>query len=79
MRHADWPFPNLTYCSISYPTEAVKILAAQKGWKVVVVADKKTPADWAYPNVDFLSVEMQQSLPYEITPLVPYNNYGCAA
>jgi hypothetical protein len=44
----------------------------------VVVADKKTPTDWAYPNVDFLSVDMQKNLAYEIVPLVPYNNYGCA-
>jgi hypothetical protein len=42
----------------------------------VVVADKKTPTDWAYPNVDFLSVEMQQNLPFKIASLLPYNNYG---
>jgi hypothetical protein len=44
----------------------------------VVVADKKTSTDWAYPNVDFLSVEMQQNLPFKIASLLPSNNYGCA-
>ena len=32
--------------TISSPTEDVKKLAAIKGWKVVVVGDAKTPADW---------------------------------
>ena len=32
--------------TINSPTEDVKKLAAMKGWKVVVVGDTKTPADW---------------------------------
>ena len=32
--------------TINSPTEDVKKLAAIEGWKVVVVGDTKTPADW---------------------------------
>ena len=32
--------------TINSPTEDVKKLAAMKGWKVVVVGDTKTPAEW---------------------------------
>ena len=32
--------------TINSPTEDVKKLAAIDGWKVVVVGDTKTPADW---------------------------------
>lgn len=53
-------------------------LAALDGWKVVMVADKKTPVDWTHHNVVFLSVEEQQRLPYHITKHLPWNNYGYA-
>ena len=32
--------------TVNSPTEDVKKLAAIEGWKVVVVGDTKTPADW---------------------------------
>jgi hypothetical protein len=50
--------------SINYPTPEVKILAAQPGWKVVVVGDRKTPADWSWENCVFLSVNDQKKLGY---------------
>jgi hypothetical protein len=62
--------------SIAYPTPAVTRLAGLPGWKVVVVADKKTPHDWSSPGVDFLSVEKQEKLDYRTTRLVPWNSYG---
>lgn len=63
--------------SIAYPTPAVTRLASLPGWKVVVVADKKTPRDWSSPGVDFLSVSQQEGLDYSISRLVPWNSYGC--
>jgi hypothetical protein len=62
--------------SIAYPTPAVTRLASLPGWKVVVVADKKTPQDWASPGVDFLSVQQQDNLDYKTSRLVPWNSYG---
>ena len=34
--------------TIRSPTDAVRALAQQSGWKVVVVGDKKTPKTWRY-------------------------------
>ena len=62
--------------TINYPTQALKKLASQKGWRLVVVADKKTPVDWHLENCDFLSVEKQLSLGYAITKLLPWNHYS---
>jgi hypothetical protein len=61
--------------TIQYPTEALKKLAIQPGWRIVVVADKKTPSDWLLANCDFLSVERQQELGYEILQYLPWNHY----
>jgi hypothetical protein len=61
--------------SINHPTKALEKLAVQEGWHVVVVGDKKTPADWHLPNSDYLSIEKQQELGYNITKLLPWNHY----
>jgi len=34
--------------TINAPTDDLKKLADIEGWKVVVVGDTKTPADWRY-------------------------------
>ena len=64
--------------TVNYPTDTIKTLARVPGWRTVVVADLKTPADWELANVDFLTVEMQRTLGYSILPLLPNNHYGCA-
>lgn len=61
--------------TINYPTKALQQFVAQSDWRVVVVADKKTPADWNLPNCEFLSVEKQQNLGYQILPYLPWNHY----
>lgn len=61
--------------TIQYPTEELKKLAALPGWRLVVVGDKKTPADWYLANCEYLSVERQMELGYEITGLLPWNHY----
>ena len=49
--------------TISLPTEDVKYIHDTAfDWCVVVVADKKTPSDWSYKNVIFLSVEKQEKM-----------------
>lgn len=64
--------------TINYPTETVKALAKAPGWRVVVVADQKTPRDWQLVDVDILDLEKQKTLDYKILPLLPYNHYGWA-
>lgn len=61
--------------TINYPTAALKKLAQLPGWRVVVVGDKKTPADWQCQGCDFLSIEKQSELNYSITKFLPYNHY----
>ncbi len=66
----------------SQATETAKALAAVPGWKLVVVADKNTPKDWALDGalagVDFLDLDRQQALGYSILPLLPDNHLACA-
>ncbi len=64
----------LIITSIFSPTKAVKKFANKKDWKVVVVGDKKTPADWELPGVIYLNLELQEKL----FPLfrLPYNIYA---
>lgn len=62
--------------TINYPTSAIKKLAGQEGWRVVVVADKKTPKDWHCDNCDFISVDKQLELNYEIVKYLPWNHYS---
>lgn len=61
--------------SIFPPTEAIEKFAARNDYKLVVVGDKKTPADWSYDGVDFLSTEDQESLGYKLASTLPYNHY----
>ena len=42
--HDKW----IVLTTVNLPTEDVKKLAGIEGWKVVVVGDTKTPADWRY-------------------------------
>ncbi len=49
--------------TISLPTDDIKYIHDSSfDWCIVVVADKKTPANWSYKNVVFLSVEVQEQM-----------------
>jgi len=62
--------------TINSPTEAVRELAKLKDeWPMIVVGDNKTPPDWAYPGVEFLSMASQAGLGYSLGPLLPENHY----
>lgn len=61
--------------TIQYPTHQLKKLASLQGWRLVVVGDRKTPKDWYLDGCDFLSIEKQQTLDYEIIKLLPENHY----
>lgn len=62
--------------TINYPTAALKKLATLKDWHLVVVGDRKTPKDWQLENCEFLSIEKQQMLDYEIIKFLPENHYS---
>lgn len=61
--------------SIFQPTEAVAAFAKMDDYKLVVVGDKKTPADWHYNNVEYLSVDAQQGIGTHLKEVLPYNHY----
>lgn len=61
--------------TINYPSAALKKLATLPDWHLVVVGDRKTPQDWHLENCEFLSIEKQQTLNYEIIKLLPENHY----
>ena len=72
-KHSNW----VVITTINYPTDTVKRIAKAPGWRVVVVADQKTPRDWQLDNVDILDLEKQKELDYKVLALLPYNHNGC--
>jgi hypothetical protein len=64
--------------SINKPTEHVKYLNdALMGWCVVIAGDKKTPQDWNYKSIVYLSVRDQAKLAerYRIVAKIPWSSY----
>lgn len=63
--------------TINPPTEAIESISrlASAGWSIVVVGDRKTPPDWAAPNIDYISVDDQATMFGNLADIVPYNHY----
>ena len=61
--------------SINHPTEAIHSFSKLKGYKVIVVGDKKTPSDWSCKGVVFLSIEKQFQIGRYLNKLLPFNHY----
>lgn len=62
--------------SIFKPTEAIEAFAALNDYHLVVVGDKKTPADWHYENCTYLNVSDQLALSPSLANAIPFNHYG---
>jgi glycosyltransferase involved in cell wall biosynthesis len=62
--------------SIFKPTEAIEKFAALKDYHLVVVGDKKTPADWHYDNCTYLNTDAQVDLCASLANAIPFNHYG---
>ena len=61
--------------SIFNPTEAVVSFSKLTDYQLIVVGDKKTPHNWSYPNVNYISIEKQDYLEFELVKVLPYNHY----
>jgi hypothetical protein len=61
--------------SIYLPSEAIARYAAMKGWNLVVVGDRKTPENWQYENVTYLSPADQIELGYSLGSVLPWDHY----
>ena len=65
----------LIITSIFHPTDAAKKFAAIPDWHLVVVGDKKTPADWQLEGVTYLGPEAQEATGFEMVKHLPWNHY----
>lgn len=62
--------------SIYPPSQAVKDFARLPNWRCIVIGDRKSPSDWAHPEVDYYSLESQLQLPYKLATLLPTDHYA---
>lgn len=62
--------------TINHPTDGVKKIASNyKDWSFIVVGDKKTPTNWNWEGVQFLSVPDQLALESAFARECPFNHY----
>ncbi len=62
--------------SIFYPTKAIEAYSELEDFNLVVVGDRKTPSDWKFKHVDYLSVADQVSMEYQLSKVLPYDHYS---
>lgn len=62
--------------SIFSPTVAIETFARLNDYQLVVVGDKKTPADWQYENCIYLNTDDQLALASSFAQAIPFNHYG---
>src|SRR5258706_11752846 len=62
--------------SIFKPKEAIQKFSAMKDHHLIVVGDKKTPADWHHDNCTFLNTDAQSRLCPSLADAIPFNHYG---
>ena len=61
--------------SINEPTTAVKSFSQLKDYKTLVIGDSKTPEDWNFPGVMFISLKEQENISFNLSKLLPLNHY----
>jgi hypothetical protein len=66
---------SIVITSIFEPTPAVKKFAKLDDYSLIVVGDRKTPINWQYDNVTYLSIAQQDSSAYKLATVLPYNHY----
>jgi hypothetical protein len=67
--------PCVVITSIFPPSDAVRGFV-RLGLPVVVVGDRKTPRGWSCRGVDFIDVDQQSSLRYQILDHLPFDHYA---
>jgi hypothetical protein len=66
---------HIVITSIFSPTEAVEEFSRMRDYNLIVVGDKKSPPDWSYENVEYLSIDNQEGLNFNLAKALPYNHY----
>lgn len=59
--------------TINPPTEAIRRFDAMEGWTLVVVGDRKTPADYRLERGLYMTPAMQEELDKELSDLIGWN------
>lgn len=62
--------------SIFPPTQAVKEYCTKRDWQLIVVGDKKTPANWQHENAIYLPVDLQKEIGGALAEILPWNHYS---
>jgi len=70
------PSNYIVITSIYPPTEAVRGFAKHKDWQLVVAGDTKTPDDWRYPEVVYLSPDNQREMNLPLVDGLPWKSYA---
>jgi hypothetical protein len=66
---------SIVITSIFAPTPAVELFAGMAGHRLIVVGDRKSPADWRCPGATFLSVRDQEGMDGRLSRVLPFNHY----
>lgn len=63
--------------TINSPTKAIRRISemTKLGWRCVVVGDRKTPADWSSPGINYFSYEQQLKNFGDLARDIPANHY----
>lgn len=67
---------SIVITSIFAPTKAVAKFAELSEYQLIVVGDRKSPAEWHQPNATYLSVEEQERMGLKTAKRLPFNHYG---
>jgi hypothetical protein len=66
---------SIVITSIYPPTEAVLAFSYMTDYNLIVVGDKKTPANWQCNGVEFLPVDAQNRVGTHLNKVLPFNHY----
>ena len=69
------PLKAIVITTIFPPTPAAEDFSRMEGYRLYVVGDRKTPADWNLPGTVFISAGQQEKMPYRLVRHLPWNHY----
>jgi len=63
--------------TINAPNQAIRLISERSPeWRLIVVADKKTPTPWEHRTATFLSLDDQLTVGNRFAALCPFNHYS---
>jgi hypothetical protein len=62
--------------TINSPSKAIHLFSKLPGYRLIVIGDQKTPADWSYSNTVFISALKQEKSGLPLVNNLPWNHYS---